>query len=217
MKNKLLMLAWVGFPLLVGAQCTVAIPANATVINQDSLFSGINEHFWVCTGDTLGGSGYRNSYYVEIGGAISNMSGIEKKVYLKSGAYMNTSGIDDTVYYEAGAVIVGSGHVGILCSSIVFDYTNAPAGGCVVTDVHAQVATNDITVYPNPVTNLLTIESSGKNIRAVRIFDMTGKEIQRKTYNQKAIGLDITDFDSGIYFLEIETSEGIEMRRIVKA
>jgi len=139
------------------AQCTVSIPPNAVVIDHDTTLGMVSSIYWVCSGDSLHGSGVDNIYFVEPGGVL-DMSGINKIVYLKSGASIICSGLGDTIYYETGAIINCSGsHVDSLCAQLIFDYTDAPPNGCVLTGMGEQKAANIIEVYPNPVKYVLTI------------------------------------------------------------
>ena len=68
-------------------------------------------------------------------------------------------------------------------------------------------ASNLISVYPNPANDILNIQSSIVLDGAkVEIFDMLGKNIYRNALLNNSI--DISNFDSGIYLLNITTDEG---------
>lgn len=65
-----------------------------------------------------------------------------------------------------------------------------------------------ISVYPNPVDDVLNIQSSVVLDGAiVEVFDMLGKNIYKNSLFNNSI--DISNFDSGIYMLNITTDEGI--------
>jgi type IX secretion system substrate protein/PKD domain-containing protein len=112
------------------SQCQIAIPANVIVVDTNSGASGFDKHFWVC--DTLGVSGFNHFFYIENGGYVSG-SGFEHKAFVKAGGEYSMNGVDDTVYYEAGAILSNTPAVAILCTDIIFDYTNAPASNCIIT------------------------------------------------------------------------------------
>lgn len=206
------------------AQCIVSIPPAAIIINQDTTLGMVNGIYWVCSGDTLNGSGFHNTYFVESGGALS-MSGVEKVVYLKSGASINCSGIDDTIYYEAGAIISCSGiPVTVLCNQVIFDYTNAPQGGCVTTGFPVQaVDENKISASPNPVTEKTTLQFYlQKNEKvSVLIYDITGKivkEFKDQNFSQgkNLFLIDMKEMKSGLYVLELKSSQNAKRIKLIK-
>lgn len=206
------------------AQCTVSIPPTAIIINQDTTLSMVNGIYWVCSGDTLNGSGFNNTYFVESGGALA-MSGIEKIVYLKSGASINCSGIDDTIYYETGAIISCSGNpVSILCNQIIFDYSNAPQGGCATTNLsHITYFENKISASPNPFSEKTTLEFYfPKNETAsVLIYDITGKVVQELAMQNFSQGkniflIDMVEMKSGLYVVELKSNQGVKRIKLIK-
>lgn len=185
------------------SQCNVAIPPNAVVINNDTTIGMVNQIFWVCSGDTLSGSGVDNVYYVEPGGAL-DMSGIHKIAYLKAGASINCSGIDDTIYYEAGAIISCSGnHVDILCSQIIFNYSNAPANGCATTGIQEASVSASISFYPNPVKDNLYLTGTGleQDGFKIEITDLNGRMLLEKSAPIPEKMLNVSFLQPGIYMM----------------
>lgn len=210
MKNYFLLLIAFATPQFLFPQCTVSIPANAVVVNNDTTVGMVNQIWWVCSGDTLNGSGVYNTYYVESGGAL-DMSGIEKIVYLKSGASINCSGIDDTIYYEPGAIINCSGnHVDIPCSQIVFDYSNAPVPGCNATSIGTvNPLNNSLHVSPNPASNQLQVKfsSSKGGVASLLVRNVLGEIILISADNIKigenVFDVNISGLANGIYAIII--------------
>lgn len=75
-----------------------------------------------------------------------------------------------------------------------------------------EVFSNALKIYPNPAENVVYLDSKNE-IKIVTIVDAFGKIIGK--HNQTTI--DISQIQSGIYFLEIEFSEGIVVtKKIVK-
>ncbi len=68
-----------------------------------------------------------------------------------------------------------------------------------------------ISVYPNPATNEINIQSS-LAIQALRILDLQGKELI-KTTGEK---VSISNLSCGVYMIEITTSKGVGMKKIIK-
>ncbi|NNC49908.1 MAG: T9SS type A sorting domain-containing protein [Flaviramulus sp.] len=68
-----------------------------------------------------------------------------------------------------------------------------------------------IKVYPNPSENFLYI-SDVQNIKTIKIYNSLGRLI-KKTLDLK---IDISQLYKGIYFLQIETNNRIETKKIIK-
>lgn len=71
-------------------------------------------------------------------------------------------------------------------------------------------------IFPNPVSNELSINLEGYNEYFIRILDNSGKElISEKISNSNAVIL-MNHLESGIYYLEVNTSGQRLLRKIVK-
>ena len=70
-------------------------------------------------------------------------------------------------------------------------------------------------MYPNPADQFISIISS-EVLSGVRVIDMTGKEVIRKSIQSNDYSLDLGNLNTGIYFLEA-TSKGVSKRmRFIK-
>lgn len=83
----------------------------------------------------------------------------------------------------------------------------------------SSVKSNPITqidVYPNPVLNTLNIKSA-EQIGQINIFDITGKSLLTRTDIGNEYHINFADFSSGVYFIQIQTVNGLELtKKIVK-
>lgn len=81
-----------------------------------------------------------------------------------------------------------------------------------------EIVQNTIKIFPNPVKNILNIESKN-NISSVQIFDLFGKEIFNKIFEKETqnIQLAITDLQipKGIFLVKLQSQAGIETRKII--
>lgn len=77
---------------------------------------------------------------------------------------------------------------------------------------------NDIYVYPNPASNVLTVYASQLNeADFVYIYDLTGKKIQTEQINkQQQITMNISDLNAGIYFIVIQNGKTLSTKQFVK-
>ncbi len=74
----------------------------------------------------------------------------------------------------------------------------------------------NLSVYPNPFTNDMTIKVTENSDKEVVIFDVLGKEMIRQTFTDN-ITLDVQYLSKGIYYYEIRKSDGmIERGKMVK-
>ncbi|PQJ80458.1 ELWxxDGT repeat protein [Polaribacter porphyrae] len=74
-----------------------------------------------------------------------------------------------------------------------------------------ELLQKDVTIFPNPVTNFLTIEST-KEFDFVEIYNTIGKRIVKT--NQKTI--DFSKYTSGIYMMRIVTENKLLTKKIIK-
>ncbi|MEM8908714.1 MAG: aryl-sulfate sulfotransferase [Bacteroidota bacterium] len=70
----------------------------------------------------------------------------------------------------------------------------------------------DLKIYPNPATDRLVIEWEGGLYADMEIFDLLGRRMTHFRATGGRRYLDISDWESGIYFIEIG---GVEARKIV--
>jgi len=70
-------------------------------------------------------------------------------------------------------------------------------------------------VYPNPVTNSLTIQAQ-MTIKEIVVFNMLGQQMSGLTTNANRVSIDMSNYPTGIYFAKVTTDQGIETMRVMK-
>lgn len=84
-----------------------------------------------------------------------------------------------------------------------------------VTSITADLKSN-ISIYPNPAKNILTIESNEETIGRIDILDSEGKRIRMINNIRTRQQLDVSGFNNGIYMVLIYKGDGQrEVRKIV--
>lgn len=78
------------------------------------------------------------------------------------------------------------------------------------------VVSTDIEVYPNPVTRTLSFKLGEYDELHVQFIGINGAVLKKKTLSEDNSLMDVSDLESGVYLLSIQTSSGIHTRRIVK-
>ena len=75
---------------------------------------------------------------------------------------------------------------------------------------------NLISIYPNPVKDNLFINSEIETEEIV-VFDALGRQQDNKTTGlQGMTSIDVSDLNSGIYFVKIKTNNGVVMKQFIK-
>ena len=71
----------------------------------------------------------------------------------------------------------------------------------------------EVNLYPNPVSSNFRLEWK-EEIRSVRVFSVNGKEILK--YKEAKSNYDISHFNSGIYFVEVEGRRSKSILKLIK-
>lgn len=78
-----------------------------------------------------------------------------------------------------------------------------------------EIANVEVSVYPNPVANQLTI-SSKELVKEVKIYSMTGQLVQVEKPNNADISLNVSSLKPGVYNVHISTTSGTKSVKVVK-
>lgn len=104
-------------------------------------------------------------------------------------------------------------------ANIYFDFNAAIVTNTVVTTVVENLGVSDVDWYnsvnliPNPVSEMLTISvSENTSIKNVTVYSLLGIKLIETSNNH----LDFSNFQQGIYFVNIETDQGTVVKRIIK-
>ena len=76
--------------------------------------------------------------------------------------------------------------------------------------------TENIKVYPNPVKDFVKLTAQGSTLKAIKVYNCLGMIFEEINVNANEIVIDITDYNSGIYFLNIETENGNHIQKVIK-
>lgn len=99
-------------------------------------------------------------------------------------------------------------------SLIYSNIDGAVCGELIPLNISEYYLENKFNIYPNPVIDVLQIRNNVNSpISAVKITDSTGRIILTE-YNKQEI--DVSHLSNGIYFIEVESDNGIEALRFIK-
>ena len=200
------------------AQCSVSIPSSAIVFDQTSGFGNYTgQSVWICEDANLGASGNNNTFYMEGGGLTftGNNNTIHSKLAI---IYIGAGSQNTTIYHEGSGAFIsdnGTGTMLVPCTTVTFNYANAPAAGCAGVGIEETDPSVAVQLLPNPVRDVLTITSDGNTIHGVQLTDLIG-HVVRYQAGADVVLMDTGDLPSGVYLVHVHTSNGILVRRVVK-
>jgi photosystem II stability/assembly factor-like uncharacterized protein len=82
-------------------------------------------------------------------------------------------------------------------------------------DLGTSDAELNISIYPNPATDILTLETNGIQINAIEIYSLFGQLIMSKNISNNQT-IDLSDLSAGVYIVAIHTEHGTFKKRLVK-
>ena len=62
----------------------------------------------------------------------------------------------------------------------------------------------DLSVYPNPTTDFITLKTKNSAAKAVNVYDLTGKKLTTYLFENGEASFSTLSLVSGIYFYEIK-------------
>ena len=112
-------------------------------------------------------------------------------------------------------------HTGLASGTYYLSVTDDGGASTLRVDDTATLSTTDFdssvgfTYYPNPVNNTLTL-SAQKEISNVAVFNMLGQEVIRTAPNAVSNDVDMSNLQSGAYFVQVTIGQAVETVRVIK-
>ena len=77
-------------------------------------------------------------------------------------------------------------------------------------------AAQSFKVYPNPASDLVSIKgTNGSSFNRVQAFDITGRVVYTSDASGSSLSIDVSNWNNGIYLVQIATDSGVQVKRIV--
>jgi hypothetical protein len=77
-------------------------------------------------------------------------------------------------------------------------------------------ASQSFKVYPNPASDVVAIKgTNGSTFTSVQAFDITGRVVYASDATGNSLSIDVSNWNNGIYLVQIATENGIQVKRIV--
>lgn len=146
---------------------------------------------------------------VNTAGIITTMAGNGTSADNGDGGQATAAGISG----PWGMAFDAAGNLYVTSASVIRKISNAGQMG-----IHQVTGSSEqVTVYPNHVTNVLNVECLMINETAiVTITDMLGNSIYHSTFTTQHNTINVADLSEGVYFLRLETTEGMVIKKIIK-
>lgn len=89
----------------------------------------------------------------------------------------------------------------------------ATLAGLISTSVD-ETDTENLVVYPNPVSGLLTVK--GSEMQQIEIYNLLGQQVKKETCHGSAVQLDVTSLAAGVYVLRVvDNAMNVHSHRVV--
>lgn len=129
--------------------------------------------------------------------------------------YISGQGMDTTLIFDhtfSGQHFQAS--VPFIVDSIVFDpeLWILSKNNTVVVGIDEYLNESNIDIFPNPTNGMLSIKSL-KNVKSIKVFDAQGKRVEVNTQNQS---IDLSSYQAGLYFIEVEFDNALVRKKINK-
>ncbi|UOE40068.1 GEVED domain-containing protein [Chryseobacterium suipulveris] len=79
----------------------------------------------------------------------------------------------------------------------------------------ADASKNQARVYPNPIVDIVNIDSNSK-VSSVQVYDLSGKVVSTHTMNAVKNQINLGKLTPGVYMLKINTESGTQTVKVVK-
>jgi hypothetical protein len=96
-----------------------------------------------------------------------------------------------------------------LNDSLAYFYSSMPFGS-------KEQNLKPLKIYPNPTTNVLTLQTISAATKHIEVFDLTGQLVLRKTSADQLIMLNLASLKPGVYIIRVSEKEQTTIGRIVK-
>ncbi len=115
------------------------------------------------------------------------------------------------VYWDSLNAGTGSNNVTLSNAGAITGFLlKLDFGSVGVNDVFQNIS---LSVYPNPTSGKLIISQNNNQIIESTVYDMSGKKIELASSGNE---IDVSSLPAGVYFLKVQTVEGIGVAKFIK-
>ncbi|MEI6457083.1 MAG: metallophosphoesterase [bacterium] len=130
----------------------------------------------------------------------------------RAGHVISENGLDSTRYVQTAAAFNRSYR--IITVDLSYVTVSPPMRSCTNTGVEELNNPLNLSVFPNPVTDRLTIKCARQS--GIEILNVDGQILKRLTTDDVYTRVDLSDLSNGIYIIKAKTHQGIAIKKIIK-
>ncbi len=86
----------------------------------------------------------------------------------------------------------------------------------IITEINEEHKENNLLIYPNPAEDNLTVEIASSMDAIISIYNIQGQLIMNHNLKFEKTKIDISNFSKGMYFLKINSKNGITIKKFMK-
>lgn len=115
----------------------------------------------------------------------------------------------DLSSYAGQSIYIAFRHYNITdMYALCLDDINVTAGATGIEDINATA-----NVYPNPAQDVVNVNAASQ-ISNIELFNIAGQKVSTFNVNNTTTQIDVTELANGIYFLKINTEDGMITKKI---
>ncbi|MGV6831028.1 MAG: T9SS type A sorting domain-containing protein [bacterium] len=103
----------------------------------------------------------------------------------------------------------------------VFEYQGDDSMSFQISAYNATLSINDqefntnLKYYPNPVTNILNLDAQ-QNVEQISVFNIAGQRVLEATPSATSVDLDMSELQTGAYFVRVQMANGSKTIKVMK-
>ncbi len=118
-------------------------------------------------------------------------------------------------FFNAGDVITYACKFNYLNGMAMTKYISYMVGGdCFILGVEDDVLSQSLKIFPNPIDDVIQLESQIEPLTKVEIYDLMGNKV--KEYHQELNVIKVDDLSKGLYLIKVYTAKSFTIRKILK-
>tara|TARA_R110000868_G_scaffold15251_7_gene69632 strand:+ start:3013 stop:4764 length:1752 start_codon:yes stop_codon:yes gene_type:complete len=122
----------------------------------------------------------------------------------------------DTPIYNVLTLMLGYNGPNDASANATFLFDDIAQVATTLSNGNAQALNIDeISSYPNPANDYVTISSKTKTIKTITLFDILGNQVKTLHPNALEATMDVADLSSGIYIAKVSTALGLGSIKLV--
>ena len=80
----------------------------------------------------------------------------------------------------------------------------------------SEITENNISIYPNPANDFVKLSAVSGQLSVVKIYNCLGMLVEEMEVNANEVEINTSEYNTGIYFVNVQTENGNHIQKIVK-